>query len=283
MNKLLNIGSAERSVFIDPMTVTGVCWYDGQKEMIVFNEKGRVVTISLDGNGVDPEKVVARISEAGNKLAYFPSRDGDGIENPHYVAPSAVGFVTLAEKGSPRAIIGVSGIGYISNYDMTAEELASIVDSKPFLAFTDGLTEARWSRGQGLYIDPKAITSIRDNGYHVDVHFTGMESLDVRLVNGDTAERHIFAMTLAAAHGGLTHVPGARNATHVDTTHFAFISFTENKDDEREDMYSLILHKQPHERNPYADRLRVIFNTAFARDEGFKALTGQEPPKLPAP
>ncbi len=283
MKKLVNIGNDDQPMFIDPMEVTCVSWRQNPKELGIFNEKGRMLYINYESYGVDPQKMVERIAEGGNKLAYFPERDGEKLENPHYVAPSAVCFVTLAEKGHDMAIAGVAGFGYISNYKMTAEELESLVEGgKPFLKFTNDIAEARWCNSQGLYIDPKAITSIRDDGYHVNVHFSALESLDVK-VNGDKPERHIFAMTLAGAHGGLKHIAGARNAMHIEMAGFSYISFSENTEKGREALYSLTMHRQPTENNPYPEKLRLIFNTAFARGEAFRDLTGQEPPKPTAP
>ena len=188
MIALINAAAEGKTpLFIDPTGITSITVLPETKELSINNEKGPLLRIDYERFGLDPGKLVEKLAEAGNKLIFFPARDGRGKkEYAHYVAPSAVTFATVTQvtDGTQGVIVGVKGLGWLQSYGTKPEELQNLLEAvrvagKNLLKFTPDIANARWSDASELYIDPASVNTIRDDGRQVNVYFDGSGSLDV--------------------------------------------------------------------------------------------------------
>ncbi len=197
MKTLLNIASEDKKhLYIDPATVTGMYVNPEKKELSLSNEKGRMLWINYEGYGVDPDVLLEKLATAGNKLVAFPVRYDGGKESLHYIAPSAVTYATVTEvtkEGNVGAIIGIKGEGRLESYGTKPEELQTLLDAvkatgKTLLEYKPDEAHSRWYNAAALYIDPAAVTSIREDGYQINVYFEASGSLDVQ-TSRDSAKK----------------------------------------------------------------------------------------------
>ncbi len=195
---LLNIAKTDaQPLYIDPSDVTAIHVWPEKGEMELFNSKGRLLFIGLESWNVDVADVVKKLADNGTQLVSLPSRhrkDKGGFEEyPQYIAPSAVTFATITEKGKDGkigVIVGVKGVGREESYGTTPAEFDALLKAvravKPMLEYAPEEAHARWYNPAALYIDPKSVTQVRDSGFtrQIDVIFEQSGSLDIQIKEG---------------------------------------------------------------------------------------------------
>lgn len=327
MKNLINIATEEQSFFIDPVSVTALFTNSKEGALTVYNEKGVLLWINYKSYKVDPDKLLEKLAKAGNPLISLPARES-GKEYPYYIAPSAVMYATVTTvtaEGDMGAIIGIKGAGRHESYGTKPEEFQALLGGmkaagKTMLEYMPDVAYARWYDAAMLYIDPAAITSIRDDGLQLNIYFGDSDLLDVQvklsqekkqqihdtLIGPFTKEsslnstvdllkvvpralheeesqaRRNVAAAIAAANRALIPVTNTlHRGVYVRPEDVNYVTFYDDKKDTRpEGKYEMRLHRQK-AGSTYHDTLNVYFNSAAARTESFEALMGTKKPSSP--
>ncbi|MBI1214303.1 MAG: hypothetical protein GC185_00625 [Alphaproteobacteria bacterium] len=316
---LFNIAKTEENpLYIDASDITALHVDAEKEELRIFNGKGELLWINSAQRDVEVEDLLARLAQKGDSFVPFPVRDEGGKEYMHHVSPAAVTFITVskpAKDGNLGVIAGVRGVGREETWSggMTQAEfdtlLKAVRKAKPVMEYAPEDAYSRWAAAAALYIDPKSVTQLQDQGSQVIVNFESSGSLDVQVkeigiepflppdyVRGEQSERNKqqfnmafgklmayqnsikdemkqarfdFAAQIAAANDKLIAVPSQDRAIYISKEDVANVSFAQ--DDDRGSFY-LGINPQKSADNPYASGLTVMFKSAAERKKAFDAL-----------
>jgi len=149
--------------------------------------------------GLKADEVLAKLNAAGANLVSLNSQSPDRTEN--YVAlinPKAVTFVSITDsagdEGQVSGFVGVEGVGEIA-YNTAVNDIAALLQAlgyagKNMVEFnaseavasiiksdaSDNLTETCSAL---LYVNPKALTLVSDNGLQVDLRLRNTGRVDL--------------------------------------------------------------------------------------------------------
>lgn len=320
MSSLINIAKDDtKPVYVDVSEITSFAYDPSRTEMSIYNTKGQLMYINYESFNIDPADLLEKLTQAGNKMLYFPTRYEDK-EHQQYVSPAAVTFATLTEIGKDNeqgAIVGIRGYGRIETYKAKPEEVEALLKAAAesgieLQKYTPDVVHSRWYNASALYIDPKAVTQIKDTGYgQIDVSFRDSGSLDIqagrdsskrnqavadianRLWNANrdayptlndvfkAAENEVKAAEDKLREDFITKIT-SNNATLVKVpgTQYALYLTPEKyayigfHDFERDGKtsYSMTLSRQKTPANQYLESINLYFNSAAARKTAFETI-----------
>lgn len=246
MSDFIKLPSAVGGMFLDISDVKGFALHRSGNEETLVIYASETIQLNNKSWGVDLDVLRDELSKHGKNLIRFDARVG---QEPlqFYFPAEAVVYATIAEykqKNDLGVILGVRGVGRLESYATTREEWKALHEEirktgKAFDHYGPETASTRWHEPTALYIDPKTITRIRDDGYQVNVTFGDVDTLDIqtpRIPYGFTGlelvkqgmkpeeayqemlslkldeknRRHSFAQGLADAHGGLTQMPSEK-------------------------------------------------------------------------
>ena len=286
--------SEENPRFIDAESVTAVFADPVRSQILVFTKDGLYEELDTKHLSAEREQLLKKLSDAGNALFAMPLRR-DGIEYPQFVSPAAVTYATVAEptpSGATPVIVGTKGVPWQSNYDTKPEEIAGLLDAvrrtgKTLLQFAPDQAQANWVKQAALYVDPEAVREIRDDGMQLIVSFAHTGELHVTTAipgydglreferKQEAANRVALAATLAGANGTLTQVTGVARAIYIHPEEYTDPQFHTVQKNAEPARYAMSLRRQKTAENPYADILRLYFNTEAERAQSFKKMMTQ--------
>lgn len=306
MSDFIKLPSASGGMFLDISGVKGLgLQKHGDQEVLVIYAEER---IQLDYKSwkIDLDVLRDELSKHGKNFIPFEMRVG---QEPlqFYFPADAVVYATIVEdkqEDNLGVIMGVRGIGRIESYGVTHAEWKDLSDElnkvgKVLNHYGPDVASARWHNATALYIDPKAITRIRDDGYQVNVTFGDTDMLDIqtpRMPYGLTAldlvkegmepeaalqemlslklqeenSRRNFAQALADAHGGLTQMPSEKFKIFIQPEEVRKI-YTHDKDG-----FSLSLEFAG---ASSMDRVSLSYPTLEQRDAAVRFVTQPSPGK----
>ncbi len=322
MSKLLNIAKTdEKPLYIDPTDVTAVHVDPAKEELHLYNSGGELLWIKHKDWGVDADEVLQKLEQNGVPMVCFPVRvEEDGREYLNYISPKAVNFITVSEPakdGKVGVIAGVKGVGWEETWTggMTVAEFETIRDAvksvKNLLEYAPEDAYARWSSAAALYIDPKSVRRIQDQGSQLIVGFDGTGGLDVQIkdisidrflppdyVRGEQSPENTRQFNLAfqklMAYQEQPEVKAEQKKARFDfaadilksndrlidvssSEQANYISkedvgYVSLRDDAEKGTFSITVTSQKSEANRYGDMLSFRFNSAAERQKAFKAI-----------
>lgn len=196
--------SKDAPVYIDPASVTSVFVnYNAVKkehEIALNNAKGQFLYRSRkDGeDGIDPEKLLKALADAGNTLVTLSGSSGDK-DSTRYISPAAVNYVTWSEPnkdGTVSTVFSVAG-DRVDSHGTKPEELKAVLDGikaagTKMVEFNADEARASWMRGGGLMVDPKRVEMINVDLIQVSVHFPGGDWLPLQQPERDDRENDLL-------------------------------------------------------------------------------------------
>jgi hypothetical protein len=260
MPALINLSNDDKKpLLINPSEIAGLQFYkgdDGKTKVSLYNNQGyndkeeRHFQANLDEWNLSRENIVKKLREAGVPLVHFPLRHSDlgGVdETDRYLNPAAVAYATVSkpETGYVETEIGVKGVGRQQSSLNTPKEWAEMLKAiravKPLMEYKSDEAYFQFSsNAAGLYIDPKLVKRVSENGHIIDmmrVLFDQTGSIDVQIVKSGLNEKRVdeafnnnaqhvmddagrvarfkFADELATANGNLTPIPSDKFATYI--------------------------------------------------------------------
>lgn len=252
----------QKPAYIDAASITGLEFFSKDDAIAIYNVNGRMGLYgSQSFGGLDINHIAQQLTDLGFPMISMPDRH-EGREKSVYVSPSAVAYMTVSQPGDNglRGVItGVKGMGCAESAGIREEELKTLLDAvkaagKTMLEYTPEQATARWVSPEKLYINPAAITAIRNQAdSQVDVYFEKAGNLDVQIrrdknkvatkldqqhpghymdwqiLFNDAAklidkERQDFARSLAVANSTLTFLPGATTVLYLKPEEIGLIT-----------------------------------------------------------